>query len=70
MGVKQFNLGKKHGLGGIRHMAHRKLRRYDSAHAQESYNNGYCEGAKTRLAKGMKLDYSNPLNNQLFMETT
>jgi hypothetical protein len=69
MGVRQFNLGKKHGLEGIRHMAHRKLRRYDSAHAQESYNNGYYEGTKVRLAIGKKLDYSNPLNNQLFMET-
>jgi len=68
MGVSQYNLGKKHAIDGVRAMAHRKLRSYDSKRAQESYYNGYSAGMKARLAKGkgIKLDYSNPLNNQLF----
>lgn len=64
MGVRQYNLGKKHGLAGIRHMAHRKLP-YDGRGAQQSYNQGYKDGYSQRLKNtGKTLDYSNPLNNQ------
>lgn len=70
MGVSQYNLGKKHARAGIRVMAHRKLRQYDSRSMQESYYNGYSAGTKERLAATGKvaLDYSNPMNNQLFMK--
>jgi hypothetical protein len=70
MGVRQYNIGKKHALAGIRAMAHRKLRQYDSRSAQESYYNGYSAGTKERMTRTGKvpLDYSNPLNNQLFMK--
>lgn len=66
MGVRQYNLGKKHALAGVRAMAHRNLRRYDGRSAQESYNNGYSAGWKERGT--VKLDYSNPLNNRLFID--
>lgn len=67
MGVRQYNLGKKHGQQGIRALAHRKLRPYDGASDQRSYINGYSEGYKERLSKSKTLDYSKPLNNQVFL---
>lgn len=63
MGVSQYNLGKRHAKDGIRAMAHRKLRRYDSQHAQESYNRGYSDGIKERGS--IRMDYSNPLNDRV-----
>jgi hypothetical protein len=67
MGIRQYELGKKHALAGIRCLAHRKLRPYDSARANKSYINGYYAGAKERMAQGKKLmDYSQSLNNQNF----
>lgn len=64
-----YNLGYDHGRLGVRHLAHRKLRVYDSASANRSYNHGYSDGYRARAAAGLRpgLDYSNPLNNQLFM---
>lgn len=69
MGVRQYQLGKRHALAGVRSMAHRKLRMYDSASANTSYHNGYAAGMKERYIKEgkVKLDYDNPLNNQLFV---
>lgn len=68
MGILQYRLGKKHALDGVRSYAHRKGRRYDSQSANESYTNGYSAGFKERYEtrKKVGLDYSNPLNNQLF----
>lgn len=66
MSVRQYNLGKKHALEGIRAMAHRKLRPYDSRTANESYIRGYSDGTKERRTP--RLDYSKALNNQLFIE--
>lgn len=66
--VRTYRMGKKHGREGIRHMAHRQCRMYDSKGAQRSYNDGYMEGAKERQEKDKKvgLDYSRPENNQDF----
>lgn len=68
MGVKQYQLGKKHALSGVRALAHRKGRRYDSQSANESYVRGYSAGTKERYSVSGKvgLDYSNLLNNQQF----
>ena len=68
MGVRQYNLGKQHGLAGIRSMAHRNLRQYDSSSANESYHNGYRDGVTERYktTKKISLDYTQPLNNRLF----
>lgn len=70
MGVRQYALGKKHALLGIRAMAHRKLRPYNGASDNRSYINGYSDGVKERLRTSGKisLDYSQPLNNQDFTE--
>lgn len=68
MGMLHYKIGRNHGLLGIRHMAHRKLRRYDSHAAQTSYDVGYKSGYKERMESGKQLDYTQPLNNQLFME--
>lgn len=67
MGVRQYALGKKHGLNGVRALAHRRNKRYDSIRANQSYHNGYREGYKQRHMSGGKvgLDYSNPLNNRI-----
>lgn len=64
-----YQIGFQHGRDGVRHMAHRKGRRYDSVSANESYANGYRRGVEERYAQThkVKLDYDNPLNNQLFM---
>lgn len=43
MGVSQFRLGKKHREDGEAYMSHRS-RRYDSKHAQDSYDSGFGEG--------------------------
>jgi hypothetical protein len=66
--IRAYRVGKRHGLTGVRHLAHRRCRPYDSRSAQESYNHGYSAGAKERREQQNKvgLDYSNPLNNQLF----
>ena len=64
--LRQYQLGKKHGLAGIRHMAHRAGRPYDGRGAQESYNHGYKEGFAERMKTGKTLDYKQPLNNRLF----
>ncbi len=68
MGVRQYNLGKKHALDGIRAMAHRNGRRYDSQHANESYHRGYHAGSDERYSKTgkVRLDYNHPMNNRLF----
>lgn len=68
MGTLQYRLGKQHALKGIRALAHRVGRRYDSEHANESYINGYSAGCHERYEKTKKvgLDYSQPLNNQVF----
>jgi hypothetical protein len=68
MGLRQYNLGIKHGREGIRAMAHRNCRQYDSRSANESYIQGYKVGAAERLADKGKvgLDYSRPENNRLF----
>jgi len=68
MGVRQFRLGYKHGLEGIRALSHRKCRRYDSTSANEGYLFGYSKGLRERFEQNKKvgLDYSKPLNNQNF----
>ena len=68
MGVVQYKLGFAHGRNGVRSMAHRKGKRYDSEQANKSYHAGYLHGAKERREQDGKvaLDYTNPLNNQLF----
>ena len=67
MGLRQYNLGKQHGREGIRAMAHRNCRRYDSQSANESYIQGYSVGAAERMEqKKVGLDYSRPENNRLF----
>lgn len=71
MAVRQYQLGLKHGREGVRYMAHRLCRNYDSRRAQESYLQGYKKGSAERLTEtGKTLDYSNPLNNQLFIDAT
>lgn len=67
MGVRQYQLGKKHGREGVRALAHRKGKAYDSDQAQRSYIRGYSDGWSARR-KG--LDYSNRLNTQLFHKET
>ena len=66
MGLRQYNLGLKHGREGIRHMAHRSGRRYNGQRANESYTQGYKKGYTERMATGKLLDYSRPENNRLF----
>lgn len=61
--IRTYRMGKKHGKTGIRALAHRNGRRYDSQSANESYNNGYHDGVKERGS--IKMDYSNSLNNRL-----
>lgn len=70
MGIRQFFLGRRHGMDGIRHMAHRNMRPYDSKTAQDSYNTGYKVGYDQRAkhVKGPLLDYTNPINNKLFID--
>lgn len=65
MGVRQYQVGKKHGLKGIRALAHRNGRRYDGQSANESYNHGYHAGCKERGS--IKMDYKQPLNNKVFV---
>ena len=64
MGVRQYKVGKQHGLQGIRFLAHRNGRAYCEGHAKESYRRGYYDGAKERGTP--RLDYSQPLNNRQF----
>ena len=60
-------LGYEHGLAGIRALAHRRCRPYDSHSANRAYNSGYRKGAYERLkSTGKTLDYDNPLNSQFF----
>lgn len=66
MGVRQYRLGLKHGQAGVRHMAHRRMRPYDSASAQRSYNDGYKKGYSERMRQGKGLDYTNPFNTRWF----
>lgn len=58
MGVKQYWLGLVHAKAGMAQMSHRKnRRRYDSRHAQESYDRGYSDGYRQYL-KARNLDYN------------
>lgn len=66
--IRTYRMGLKHGREGVRAMAHRRFGRYDSEGANRSYYNGYHQGIKERGT--MRLDYSNPLNNQLFDKGT
>lgn len=69
MGVRQYKLGYKHGLEGVRALAHRLCMPYDSASANRSYHWGYTKGCQERMAKGkVGLNYNNKLNNQLFVK--
>ena len=57
-----YELGKRHARDGVRALAHRNGRIYDSRRAQQSYTRGYHEGIKEYGFR--RLDYSNPLNNR------
>lgn len=50
MNVRQYQLGKKHGLEGKPSMNHRRFP-YDSRSAQHAYDLGYMEGRKERYIK-------------------
>lgn len=62
-------IGFKHGRDGVRALAHRRGQRYDSQSANAVYFASYRRGVEERYAQThkVKLDYDNPLNNQLFM---
>lgn len=64
--IRTYRVGKKHGKTGVRAMAHREGRPYDSRGANDSYYHGYQDGVKERGS--MKMDYSNPLNNRVMKE--
>lgn len=62
-----YELGRRHGYKGIRPLAHRNGKRYDSASKQGRYTKGYVRGSEERLAEGrLGLDYSKSENYKLF----
>lgn len=63
-----YLLGYRHGLAGVRYMAHRQCRPYERRSDTNMYIAGYKKGHLERLANGgsVTLDYSNPLNKQWF----
>ena len=48
MGIREFRMGRRHGREGKPYLVHRSSRRYDGAHANDSYLDGYKYGIKER----------------------